>query len=205
MRLKYFPMRRVTGVFMSLTLSLFQGSGDSHGHFCVSPKLVEILPFHPMASVSSLSTGHGSRKAGAASAWSPICSRLTPDLKPMGKPPLADASLDRWLQNAYKSPQRGEALRPRGATTPPGARAARRGARVRRTPRWTRRDCHAVLRQGRRPHPLRGGWLRLPTAGHPRWGLELPRQQLADRGDQRDGGVQERLPLHHDGPAQRQW
>jgi len=29
-------------------------------------------------------------------------------------------------------------------------------------------------------------------------------QQLVDRGDQRDGGVQERLPLHHHGPAQRQ-
>src|SRR5438093_3691540 len=102
-------------------------------------------------------------------------SRLTPDMKPMGKSPLADASLDRRLQNAYKSPRRGEALHTRGATTTPGARAARRGASVRRTPRCTRRDCHADLRNGRRPHPLRGGWLLLPTAGLPRWVLELPR------------------------------
>ena len=35
-------------------------------------------------------------------------------------------------------------------------------------------------------------------------GLELPRQQLTDRGDQRDGGVHAGFPLHHDGPAQRQ-
>src|SRR5207244_10261264 len=83
---------------------------------------------------------------------------LTPDMKPRGKPPLADASLDRRLQNAYKSPRRGEALHTRGATTTLGARAARRGASVRRTPRCTRRDCHAVLRKGRRPHTLRGGW-----------------------------------------------
>ena len=41
--------------------------------------------------------------------------------------------------------------------------------------------------------------------GHPGRRLELPCQQLADRGIQRDGGVQERLPLHHHGPAQRQW
>jgi hypothetical protein len=76
------------------------------------------------------------------------------DTQPRGKPPLGDASLDRRLQNAYKSLQSGEALRTRGATRPPGTRAARRGACVRRTPHWTRRDCHAVLRQGRRPHPL---------------------------------------------------
>ena len=43
-----------------------------------------------------------------------------------------------------------------------------------------------------------------PLLVTPGGGLELPRQQLADRGVQRDGGVQERLPLHHDGPAQRQ-
>src|SRR5215510_783582 len=58
---------------------------------------------------------------------------------------LADASLDRRRQNAYKSPRRGAALRTHGAPTTPGARAARRGASVRPTPRWTRRDCHAVL------------------------------------------------------------
>ena len=33
----------------------------------------------------------------------------------MYAPPLADASLDRRLQNAYKNTHRGEALRTRGA------------------------------------------------------------------------------------------
>jgi hypothetical protein len=33
----------------------------------------------------------------------------------MCAPPLADASLDRRLRNAYKSTRRGEALRTRGA------------------------------------------------------------------------------------------
>jgi len=35
-------------------------------------------------------------------------------------------------------------------------------------------------------------------------GLKLPRQQLDNRGVQRYGGIQARLPLHHDGPAQRE-
>ena len=43
-----------------------------------------------------------------------------------------------------------------------------------------------------------------PLLVTPGGGLELADQQLAERGHQRDGGVQERLPLHHDGPAQRQ-
>ena len=38
-------------------------------------------------------------------------------------PLLADTKLDRQRQNAYKSLQRGEALRTRNATTTPGARA----------------------------------------------------------------------------------
>ena len=43
-----------------------------------------------------------------------------------------------------------------------------------------------------------------PLLVTPGGGLNSPRQQLADRGVQRHGGVQERLPLHHDGPAQRE-
>ena len=43
-----------------------------------------------------------------------------------------------------------------------------------------------------------------PLLVTPGGGLNSRDQQLADRGVQRDGGVQERLPLHHDGPAQRQ-
>ena len=35
--------------------------------------------------------------------------------------------------------------------------------------------------------------------------IEFARQQLADRRHQCDGRVQERLPLHHHGPAQCQW
>ena len=46
-------------------------------------------------------------------------------------------------------------------------------ARVRGTQRCARRDCHAVLRKRRRPHPLRGGRLRLPAAAHPRRRAEL--------------------------------
>ena len=42
-----------------------------------------------------------------------------------------------------------------------------------------------------------------PLLVTPGGGTQLAGQQLADRGDQRDGRVQERLPLHHDGPAQR--
>ena len=60
---------------------------------------------------------------------------------------------------------------------------------------------HLVLRKRQRPHPLPGGRFRLSAARHPRRRTELADQQLADRGDQRDGGVQERLPLHHDGSA----
>jgi hypothetical protein len=67
----------------------------------------------------------------------------------MGAPPLADASLDRRLQNAYKSTRRGrtpvtldahrrrrrgeEVLRTRGALKTPGARVSGRWASVRRT------------------------------------------------------------------------
>src|SRR5262249_51581055 len=98
-----------------------------------------------MASVSSLYTGHGSRKAGAAPAWSPIRARLTTDMKLMGKPPLADASLDRRRQNAFKSPRRGAALRTRGAPQTPGARVSGRCASVRGTQPYARRDSHAVL------------------------------------------------------------
>src|SRR2546427_8934874 len=95
-----------------------------------------------MASVSALYSGHGSRTAGAAPAWSPVRSGLTTDLKPMGKPPLADAGLDRRLQNAYRSTRRGEALRPRGATTP-GAGGS--SGRV--------RPQNTTLDKGRLPHP----------------------------------------------------
>ncbi len=58
---------------------------------------------------------------------------------------LADASLDRRRQNAYKSMHTGEALRTRGAPQTPDTRAARRGASVRGTQHSTRRDYHAVL------------------------------------------------------------
>ena len=44
----------------------------------------------------------------------------------MYAPPLADASLDRRLQNAYKSTRRGEALRTRGAPKTSGARVSGR-------------------------------------------------------------------------------
>jgi hypothetical protein len=50
-------------------------------------------------------------------------------------PPLADTILDQRLQNAYKMPLRGDALRTRGATKTPGARTAGRRASVRRTQR----------------------------------------------------------------------
>src|SRR5215470_4417758 len=95
----------------------------------------------------------------------------------MCAPSLADASLDRRRQNAYKSPCRGrtpvklgalrrrrrgeggplnwppsahlvagnEALRTRGALKTPGARVSGRCASVRGTPRWTRRDSHAIV------------------------------------------------------------
>ena len=56
----------------------------------------------------------------------------------MCAPPLADASLDRRLQNAYKSPRRGEALRTRRSETS-GARVSGRCASVRGTPRGARR------------------------------------------------------------------
>ena len=69
-------------------------------------------------------------------------------------PPLADTILDPRLQDAYKMPLRGDALRTRGATKTPGARTAGRRASVRRTQRCARRDCHAILCKGRRPHPL---------------------------------------------------
>jgi hypothetical protein len=57
----------------------------------------------------------------------------------MCAPPLADASLDRRLQNAYKSTRRGEALRTRGAPKTSGARVSGRCASVRGTPRGARR------------------------------------------------------------------
>src|ERR1700676_457110 len=60
-----------------------------------------------------------------------------------------------------------------------------------------------ILREGQCPHPLRRDRLRLPTAGDARRRLELAHDQLADRGDQHPGGVQERLPRDHHGPAQR--
>src|SRR5215831_4631290 len=66
-------------------------------------------------------------------------------------------------------------------------------------------DCHAVLPKGRRSHSLRGGRHRLPAVGHPRRRPQFAGQQLADRGYQRDGRVQERLSLHHDGPTQCEW
>ena len=53
----------------------------------------------------------------------------------MCAPPLADASLDRRLQNAYKSTRRGEALRTRGAPKTSGARVSGRWASVRGTTR----------------------------------------------------------------------
>jgi len=57
----------------------------------------------------------------------------------MCAPPLADASLDRWRQNAYKRPRSGEALRTRGAPNTSGARVSGRWASVRGTPRGARR------------------------------------------------------------------
>ena len=53
----------------------------------------------------------------------------------MYAPPLADASLDRRLQNAYKSTRRGEALRTRGAPKTSGARVSGRCERTRNTRR----------------------------------------------------------------------
>ena len=60
-----------------------------------------------------------------------------------------------------------------------------------------------ILRERQCPHPLRRNRLRLPAAGDARRRPELAHQQLADRGDQHHGGVQERLPRDHHGPAQR--
>ena len=59
-----------------------------------------------------------------------------------------------------------------------------------------------ILREGQRPHPLRRDRLRLPAAGHARRRPELGHRRLAARGDQHHGGVQERLPRDHHGPAQ---
>ena len=44
-----------------------------------------------------------------------------------------------------------------------------------------------------------------PLLVTPGGGLNFAGQQLADRGVQRAGGLYERLPLHHDRSAQRQW
>ena len=60
-----------------------------------------------------------------------------------------------------------------------------------------------LLRERQCPHPLRRNRLRLSAIGDARRRPELAHQQLADRGDQHHGGVQERLPRHHHGPAQR--
>src|SRR5207237_7937247 len=76
---------------------------------------------------------------------------------------------------------------------------------IRRRSGTTEETPHAVLRKRQCPHPLRGGRPRLPAPGHPWRRAELAGQQLADRRDQRDGRIQERLPRYHDGPAQRQW
>ena len=61
-----------------------------------------------------------------------------------------------------------------------------------------------LLREGQCPHPLRRNRLGLSAIGDARRRPELAHQQLADRGDQHHGGVQERLPRHHHGSAQRQ-
>jgi hypothetical protein len=79
----------------------------------------------------------------------------------MCAPPLAHASLDWRLQNAYKSTRRGrgavklaplrrrrrgeEALRTCGAPKTPGARVSGRCASVRGTQRCARRDDHAIV------------------------------------------------------------
>lgn len=80
----------------------------------------------------------------------------------------------------------------------------RAGASRSRTTRATR-NCPVVLGKRQCPHPLLGGRLRLPAAGHPRRRLELPDQQLGDCCVQRPGGLQRRFPLHHDGPTQCEW
>ena len=60
-----------------------------------------------------------------------------------------------------------------------------------------------LLREGQRPHPLRRDWLGLPAAGDARRRLELLYRSVGACGDQHSGGVQERLPRDHHGPAQR--
>ena len=44
-----------------------------------------------------------------------------------------------------------------------------------------------------------------PLLVTPGGGLNSRVRNVAHRRDQRDGGVQERFPRHHNGPAQRQW
>ena len=61
-----------------------------------------------------------------------------------------------------------------------------------------------ILREGRRPHPLRRDRLGLPAAGDARRRAELGHRRLGACGDQHPGGVQRRLPRDHHGPAQRE-
>src|SRR5262245_63905983 len=64
---------------------------------------------------------------------------------------------------------------------------------------------HAVLRTRPRPHPLPGSRLWVPAAADSRWWAQLGAVVLGDRvALQADGAVQERLPVHLRGPAQRQ-
>ena len=80
-------------------------------------------------------------------------------------------------------------VRPSAAGRSAAGRAGRRQGRI--------------LREGQRPHPLRRDRLRLSAAGGAGRRLELAHRDLVERGDQHHGGVQERLPRDHHGPAQR--
>jgi hypothetical protein len=77
--------------------------------------------------------------------------------------------------------------------------------------RWCVRPRHpghnrppVVLSNGQCPDRLPGGRVRLPIIGRSWRRLELVHGQMADRRVHRPRGIQERLPLHHDGSAQCQ-
>src|SRR2546423_13865162 len=97
---------------------------DCHTLMDGADEKVVMIPGHHRFS------NRGDRIGGSTTAWRIL----------LCAPPLADASLDRRLQKADKSPRRDEALRTRSALTTPGACVSWRWARVRGTPRHARRD-----------------------------------------------------------------
>ncbi len=84
------------------------------------------------------------------------------------------------------------------------AQAPQAGAPPRLEPqRLAGRRQGRILREGQCPHPLRRDRLWLPAAGDARRRPELAHRRMVACGDQHHGGVQERLPRDHHGPAQR--